>query len=1183
VAATVAFDDHLASESSYTANTVRMSDPTSTRTASAFAPPIPRDAGTRHWGRLHGCAPALALARTAATAETALIVVAASAREAEQLGEEIAFFAAAERDLPVLTFPDWETLPYDAFAPHPDIIATRLTTLARLPDLSRGVLVLNVGTLLQRIAPRAFVDGSSLQLRVGDRLAIDATRRRLDEAGYVAVAQVHEHGEYAVRGSLLDLFPTGGEVPYRIDLFDDEIESIRSFDPQTQRSIEKLEQISLLPAREFPLTEEGINRFRSAYRRRFEGDPSRAVIYADVSRGVPPGGVEYYLPLFFERTASLFDYIPGDAMFAWHEGLESAIEASWAELESRYDQLAHDIERPILTPDELSLQPARVLEVLGGRPGIVIASHELDLELTPAHSANFTSTPPPLLPMDPRAERPARKLIDFVEGLDGRTLVVVETAGRREQLHDSLRDTGLNLKPVEGWSGFLEATEPLCVTVAQLERGLILAETGLALITETQLLGERARRRSRRRAEVDPEAIVRDLTDLREGAPVVHEEYGVGRYLGLTTLEVGSTTNEFLTLEYAGGDKLYVPVHALHLITRYTGASPEAAPLHRLGTDQWARAKAKAAKRIRDVAAELLDIYARRAARKGHAFKVPEREFAVFSSGFPFEETIDQQSAIEAVVGDLRAPQPMDRIVCGDVGFGKTEVAMRAAFVAVQDGQQVAVLVPTTLLAQQHYQTFSDRFADWPIRVEVISRFRTGKQMNSVLKDLAEGKVDIIIGTHRLLQSQVKFNNLGLVIVDEEQRFGVSQKERLRKLRAEVDLLTLTATPIPRTLNMAMGGVRDLSLITTPPEDRLGVKTFITHWNPALIREAFLREIKRGGQLFFVHNSVETIEATAAKLEELVPEATIRIGHGQMRERDLEQVMLDFYHRRFNTLVSTTIIESGIDIPTANTIIIDRADRFGLAQLHQMRGRVGRSHHRAYAYLIAPPREVMTADAVKRLEAIESLEELGAGFALATHDLEIRGAGELLGDEQSGQIQEIGFALYTDLLSRAVEALKRGEVPDLESSGEHGPEIDLHSPALFPEEYMPDVHMRLVMYKRIASTETDAGLDELKVEMIDRFGLLPEPAQLLFELAHLRVRAMPLGIVKIDAGSASGRFEFRANAGVDPARLIALLQSDPRAYRLDGQTTLRFKVEMADVADRVRVIMGLLQQLSGIG
>jgi transcription-repair coupling factor (superfamily II helicase) len=1151
--------------------------------ASVFAPPLPTSNTLVSWGSLHGCAPALALTRAAAAAKQPLVVIADSAREAEQLAAEIRFYARAERDLPVLEFPDWETLPYDAFAPHPDIIATRLSTLARLPRLARGVLVLNVSTMLQRIAPRSFVDGSSLKLAIGDRLAIDDTRRRLDEAGYVAVTQVHEHGEYAVRGALLDLFPTGGEVPYRIDLFDDEIESIRSFDPQTQRSLEKLDGVSLLPAREFPLTEEGINRFRGAFRRRFEGDPNRCVVYADVSRGVPPGGVEYYLPLFFERTASLFDYLPDNCLLAWREDLAGAMEASWRELETRYEQLAHDLERPILTPDELSLQPARVFELIQAHPAIELSGHELDLELNGQQGSNFATRLPPLLPMDPRAERPAGKLLDFIDGLEGRTLLVVETAGRREQLHGSLRDAGLSLRTVDGWGGFLETRDDICITVAQVERGLILPEAGIALVTETQLLGERARRKSRRRAEVDPEAIVRDLTDLREGAPVVHEEYGIGRYIGLTTLEVGGTVNEFLTLEYAGGDKLYVPVHALHLISRYTGASPEAAPLHRLGTDQWSRAKAKAAKRIRDVAAELLDIYARRAARKGHAFKVADREYASFAAGFPFEETLDQQTAIEAVLDDLRAAQSMDRIVCGDVGFGKTEVAMRAAFVAVQDGQQVAVLVPTTLLAQQHYQTFTDRFADWPVRVEVISRFRTGKQMNSVLEALAEGKVDVIIGTHRLLQSQVKFKNLGLVIIDEEQRFGVSQKERLRKLRAEVDLLTLTATPIPRTLNMAMGGVRDLSLITTPPEDRLGVKTFVTRWDPALIREAFLREIKRGGQVFFVHNSVETIEATAAKLEELVPEATLRIGHGQMRERDLEQVMLDFYHRRFNTLVCTTIIESGIDIPTANTIIIDRADRFGLAQLHQMRGRVGRSHHRAYAYLIAPPREVMTADAGKRLEAIESLEDLGAGFALATHDLEIRGAGELLGDEQSGQIQEIGFALYTELLSRAVDALKRGEVPDLESSGDHGPEIDLHFPALMPEEYMPDVTMRLVMYKRIASTDTSEELDELQVEMIDRFGLLPEPGKLLFELAHLRVRALPLGIVKIDAGQAGGRVEFRANAGVDPGRLIGLLQSDPRRYRLDGQTTLRFKADMPTSADRVRVVRELLDQLAGTG
>ncbi|MEM9385801.1 MAG: transcription-repair coupling factor [Pseudomonadota bacterium] len=1148
--------------------------------ASVFAPPVADGDHALAWGALQGSAYALGLTRAAARSDAPLVVIANSARDTEQLAAEIKFFASAESDLPVLQFPEWETLPYDAFAPHPDIIATRLSAMARLPSLQRGVLVLNLATLLQRLAPRSFVDGSSLALAAGDLLDLDAARRRLDEAGYINVAQVHEHGEYAIRGALLDLFPTGAEAPLRIDLFDDEIESIRRFDPTTQRSIDRLDKVSLLPAREFPLTEDGIKQFRSAYRKRFEGDPNRSVIYAEVSRGVPPGGIEYFLPLFFERTASLFDYLPEQVSMAWRDGLEEAINAVWSELESRYDQLAHDIERPILTPDELALQPARVMELLAQHSRVQASPHAIDLELDPRRAVNFATSQPPKLPIDPRAEQPAAKLLDFAATFDGRLLLAAESAGRREQLQDTLRETALaNLKQVSSWGEFLETGDAHCVLIAPLERGLVLSEAGIALISETQLLGERARRRHRRKAEADPESIIRDLTDLREGAPVVHEEYGVGRYLGLTTLQVGSTRNEFLTLQYAGGDKLYVPVHALHLITRYTGASPESAPLHRLGTDQWAKARSRAAKRIRDVAAELLDIYARRAARKGHAFSFSERDTTIFSSGFPFEETPDQLEAIASVINDLRAPQPMDRIVCGDVGFGKTEVAMRAAFVAVQGGKQVAVLVPTTLLAQQHYQTFTDRFADWPVRVEVISRFRSSKQMSTILEGVESGTVDIIVGTHRLLQSSVKFKNLGLAIVDEEQRFGVRQKERLRALRAEVDLLTLTATPIPRTLNMAMGGVRDLSLITTPPEDRLGVKTFVTPWNAPLIREAFLREIKRGGQVFFVHNSVETIEAMAKKLQELVPEASIRIGHGQMRERDLEHVMLDFYHRRFNTLLCTTIIESGIDVPTANTIVIDRADRFGLAQLHQMRGRVGRSHHRAYAYLIAPPREAMTADAVKRLEAIESLEELGAGFALATHDLEIRGAGELLGDEQSGQIQEIGFALYTELLQRAVDALKRGEVPDLEGNSDHGPEIDLHTPALLPEQYMPDVHMRLVLYKRIASMDDESALKDLKVEMIDRFGLLPPPAQLLFEIAHLRVLAAPLGIGKIDAGAASGRIEFRAKANVDPAQLIGLIQSDPHTFRLDGQSILRFKADMADVEDRIEQVRTLLSAL----
>jgi transcription-repair coupling factor (superfamily II helicase) len=1136
------------------------------------------EAGRLRWGQLYGSAPALALVEAARTSRRPVLVVAPGTRSAEQIQAELAFFAGDA--LPVLLFPDWETLPYDVFSPAEDIVSQRLATLYRLARLERGLVVAPVATLLQRLPPRAYVEGGTLLLELGQRLPLGDARRLLDEAGYAFVGEVGAHGEYAVRGALLDVFPMGSSEPYRVELIDDEIETIRTFDPETQRSRAQCDRVELLPGREIPLTESAVRHFRSAYRRRFEGDPKRSQIYRNVSDGIAPGGIEYYLPLFFESTATLFAYLPQTAWIAEMGDARAAAEQGYADIEARHGQLAHDIERPVLAPPEIALTPDELVRELEGRQRLRIESFELAPDADGAAAYDFETSQPPRLALDGQSEEPLHALRAFLDDLDGRALIVAESPGRREMLADTLRASHLHAATVGGWAEFLRGREPIGVTVAPIERGLVLRDAGLALIVEDQLLGERARARVRRRPDRDPEAIIRDLTDLRAGAPVVHEEHGVGRFVGLTTLSAGGATNEFLTLEYAGGDRLYVPVHALQLVTRYTGASPETAPLHKLGSDQWKKARARAAKRIRDVAAELLDLYARRAARQGHRYRVEERELRLFEAGFPFDETPDQRQAIEQVLEDMRTTRPMDRLVCGDVGFGKTEVAMRAAFVAVQDGRQCAVLVPTTLLAQQHYQTFRDRFADWPVRIEVLSRFRTGAESERVLEDLAEGRVDIVIGTHKLIQSGVRFKNLGLVVIDEEHRFGVRDKERLKNLRAEVDVLTLTATPIPRTLNMAMGGMRDLSLITTPPEDRLAVKTFVSDWNPALVREACLRELKRGGQVYFVHNEVETIDAFAATLADLVPEANIRVAHGQMRERDLEHVMLDFYHRRFNVLVCTTIIESGIDVPTANTMLINRADRFGLAQLHQLRGRVGRSHHRAYAYLIAPPREHLTPDAVKRLEAVESLEALGVGFVLATHDLEIRGAGELLGAEQSGQIQEIGFALYTELLQRAVNALRAGHIPDLEAAAQHGPEIDLRVVALIPQDYMPDVHMRLVMYKRIASAEDVEALRALQVEMIDRFGLLPDETKTLFTLTELKLAAARLGVAKIDAGPAGGRIQFRSDAAVDPVSLVRLAQGSPRDYRLDGAGTLRFTLRLEDPEERVHLVGDLLRRMT---
>mgnify|MGYP001095561819 CR=1 FL=1 len=1142
--------------------------------ATPLAPPLPTRADqTLHWHHPGGAALSLAAARVGSDYPGLILLVTPDTQSALRLEAELRFFA--EPDLAILVFPDWETLPYDVFSPHQDIVSQRLTTLSRLPRARRGMLIVPVATLLQRLAPRSYLDGHVLLLTVGEQLDPSAFRRRLEAAGYNHVSQVMEHGEFTVRGSIIDLYPMGAVLPYRIDLFDDEVESIRTFDPESQLSVDKVQFVELLPAREFPLTRQAITRFRNAFRSRFSGDPQRCHLYREISNGMVPGGAEYYLPLFFDTTETLFDYLPEQTLTLSLEGSEAAIHAFHAQLAERHEQRRHDSARPILSPGELFLDPKDASRRLDAYPRIRVRTDG------DGEGVRFGTAPPPEVALHNRAEEPAAALKQFLADFPGRVLIAAESAGRREVLLDTLRRFQLLPRTVENWGAFLADDASLAITVAPLDQGLCLEEPALAVLTEAQLQGERVRQSRRRSAPGrDPETVIRNLTDLSIGAPVVHEDHGVGRYRGLECLAAAGQEAEFVVLEYAEGAKLYVPVASLHLIARYTGASPESAPLHKLGSEQWTRARRKAAERVTDAAAELLDIYARREVRAGRAFAIQEAEYQAFASAFPFEETPDQEIAIEAVVADLRSPKSMDRVVCGDVGFGKTEVAMRAAFVAVQGGAQVGVLVPTTLLAQQHYQNFADRFADWPVRIEVLSRFRSKKEQDTVLAELRAGKVDILIGTHKLLQSSVKFANLGLVIIDEEHRFGVRHKEKLKSLRAEVDVLTLTATPIPRTLNMAMSGLRDLSIITTPPAGRLAVKTFVGEWNKTLVQEAILRELKRGGQVYFLHNEVETIDRTARQVAELVPEARVAVAHGQMRERELEQVMLDFYHQRCNVLVCSTIIESGIDVPTANTIIIDRADKLGLAQLHQLRGRVGRSHHRAYAYLITPNRKSMTPDAIKRLEAIESLEDLGAGFMLANHDLEIRGAGELLGEEQSGQIHEIGFSLYMELLERAVEALKAGKTPELERPLDHGPEIDLQAPALIPDDYLPDVHSRLILYKRIASADSDAALRELQVEMIDRFGLLPEPVRNLFRVTALKLRATPVGVKKIEAGPRGGRIVFGPEPRVDTAKLIQMIQREPRSYKLDGQDRLRFSAELADPEARVRTVTALLDTIA---
>ena len=1137
-------------------------------------PPLPTTPKQRRfWTPPHGSARALLVAEAAQSHQGLLVVVTRDTQRAHALEDELRLFAGT---LPVLHFPDWETLPYDVFSPHPEIVSQRVATLYQLPSVKRGVLVVSAATLMQRIAPRTHITGSGLMLRKGQKLDLAIEQRRLEASGYRHVPQVAEPGDFAVRGALIDIFPMGASEPYRIELFDDEVESIRSFDPETQRSQQQVEKVELLPAREFPVTDDAAKAFRSRLRERFPIDVRRCPIYQDMKEGVTPGGIEYYLPLFFEDTATLFDYLADDALFVLGEATSEAAEQFWVQTAERYDQRAHDIERPVLPPAELYLSPDQLREQLNKRlrVEVVESGHE--------HATSSGTQPAPELPLNCKGEEPGTSLRHFIDNYPGRVLIAADSAGRREALLEQVAVVGLRPQNVDSWHAFLNNdSAKLAITIAPMEQGFALSKPALTVLTERELFGERVRteRKRRRGAARDPESVIRDLTELSIGSPIVHVDHGVGRYQGLISMELGGMEGEFLTIEYAKGDKLYVPVAQLGLVSRYSGTAPELAPLHSLGGDAWERARKKAAEKVRDVAAELLAIYAQREARGGESIPIDRQLIEEFGSTFPFEETPDQQQAIDAVLGDLAAPRAMDRVICGDVGFGKTEVALRAAFAAATAGKQVAVLVPTTLLAQQHYRNFADRFADWPVKVDVLSRFRSTKDVNEALKRLADGQIDVIVGTHKLLQPDIKFKQLGLVIVDEEQRFGVRQKEQLKKLRAEVDLLTMTATPIPRTLNMAMSGLRDLSLIATPPAHRMAVRTFISAWEPALIREAFQRELQRGGQIYFLHNEVDSIERTAREIQELIPDARIGIAHGQMPERELEQVMADFHRQRFNVLVCTTIIETGIDIPTANTIIINRADRFGLAQLHQLRGRVGRSHHRAYAYLIVPDRKAITADAEKRLEALASLEELGAGFTLATHDLEIRGAGELLGDEQSGQIQEIGFGLYTELLERAVRALKSGKVPDFDLTSEHETEVELHLPALIPDDYLPDVHTRLTLYKRIASARDHHALRELQVEMIDRFGLLPDAVKQLFAIASLKLMATPLGIRKLDFGANGGRVTFRDKPDVDPMAIIRLIQSQPRVYKLDGQDKLKVNLELPGATERIRAAEDILGRL----
>ncbi|MBA0182827.1 transcription-repair coupling factor [Pectobacterium versatile] len=1135
---------------------------------------LPPKAGEqRLLGQLTGAACAVECAEIIERHAGLVVLIAPDMQNALRLRDEIQQFT----DQHVTTLPDWETLPYDSFSPHQEIISTRLSTLYQLPNMTRGVLILPVNTLMQRVCPHSFLHGYALVLKKGQRLSRDKLRSQLEQAGYRSVDQVMEHGEYATRGALLDLFPMGSEEPYRIDFFDDEIDSLRLFDVDTQRTLNEVPHINLLPAHEFPTDKTAIELFRSQWREQFEVRRDAEHIYQQVSKGVWPAGIEYWQPLFFsEPLPSLFSYFPNNTLLVNTGNLEQSAERFWQDIQQRFESRRVDPMRPLLPSDSLWLRVDGLFTELKAWPRVQLKTDTLPEK---AANVNLAYLPLPELAIQHQQKSPLDVLRRFIEQFDGQVIFSVESEGRRETLQELLARIKLNPTLINTLEQAQERGTYLIIGAS--EHGFIDTLRQRALICESDLLGERvSRRRQDSRRTINTDTLIRNLAELRPGQPVVHLEHGVGRYAGLTTLEAGGIKAEYLILTYAGEDKLYVPVSSLHLISRYAGGADENAPLHKLGGDAWSRARQKAAERVRDVAAELLDIYAQRAAKSGFAFKHDKTQYQLFCESFPFETTPDQAQAINAVLSDMCQPLAMDRLVCGDVGFGKTEVAMRAAFLAVENHKQVAVLVPTTLLAQQHFDNFRDRFANWPVKIEMISRFRSAREQTQVLKETQEGKVDILIGTHKLLQSDVHWRDLGLLIVDEEHRFGVRHKERIKAMRADVDILTLTATPIPRTLNMAMSGMRDLSIIATPPARRLAVKTFVREYDNLVVREAILREILRGGQVYYLYNDVENIEKATQRLAELVPEARIAIGHGQMRERELERVMSDFHHQRFNVLVCTTIIETGIDIPSANTIIIERADHFGLAQLHQLRGRVGRSHHQAYAYLLTPNPKAMSTDAQKRLEAIASLEDLGAGFALATHDLEIRGAGELLGDDQSGQMTSVGFSLYMELLESAVDALKAGREPSLEDLINSQTDVELRLPALLPDDFIPDVNTRLSLYKRIASAKTPAELDELKVELIDRFGLLPDASRYLLQIAALRQQAQALGIRRIEGNEKGGFIEFSEQNRVDPSHLIGLLQRDPGTYRLDGPTRLKFMKDLSDRPQRIEFIGSLLGNMA---
>ncbi|GEM80521.1 transcription-repair coupling factor [Vibrio superstes] len=1142
---------------------------------SLFALPIASTAGDRkQLGNLQGASLAIAVAQLNKQHQGPTLLIVSDPQTALKLQMELEQFSS----VPVSLFPDWETLPYDSFSPHQDIISDRISTLYQLPTLDQGIIIVPISTLLQRQSPREFLLQHTLMVKAGDLFSLEKLRMQLEKSGYRNVDQVFGPGEYASRGSILDLFPMGSSDPYRVDFFDDEIDTIRTFDPENQRSIADIDEIRLLPAHEFPTNEEAIEDFRIRWRQKFDARREPESVYMQVSKGTWPAGIEYWQPLFFENTETLFDYLPQNTLLLSVGEIEPAIDTFLTDVDYRFDQRRVDPLRPLLEPTELWMKKDELFASIKQWPQVKLNKESTD---TKAGRFNLDIEVLPALAAAPQTKEPMSALRQFSEGYTGKIVFSVESEGRREALLELLSPVKIAPKAVSSLEEALAGNDKFTLVLGASEHGFIHEDPDFALICESDLLGDRViQRRKKDKRAVNSDTVIRHLAELKPGQPVVHLDHGIGRYIGLQTLEAGGIKTEYVTLEYLNESKLYVPVSSLNLISRYSGGAEDTAPLHKLGSESWGKARRKAAERVRDVAAELLDVYAKRELKPGYKFQLDREQYAQFKAGFPFEETDDQAQAINAVLSDMCQAKAMDRLVCGDVGFGKTEVAMRAAFVSTDNAKQVAVLVPTTLLAQQHFENFRDRFANLPVRVEVLSRFKSAKEQKQILADVAEGKVDIIVGTHKLLQDDIKFADLGLLIVDEEHRFGVRQKEKMKAMRADVDILTLTATPIPRTLNMAMSGMRDLSIIATPPARRLAIKTFVRQSDDAIVREAVLREIMRGGQVYFLHNQVDTIHKVAEDLAKLIPEARITTAHGQMRERELESVMNDFYHQRFNLLVCTTIIETGIDVPTANTIIMNRADNLGLAQLHQLRGRVGRSHHQAYAYLLTPHPKAVTKDAAKRLEAIASLEDLGAGFTLATHDLEIRGAGELLGDEQSGQIHSIGFTLYMEMLEQAVEALKEGKEPSLDDLLREQTEVELRLPALLPDDYIPDINTRLSLYKRIASVANDNQLTEMKVELIDRFGPLPDATKNLLQVSEIKLAAAAIKVDKVEAHEKGGYIEFYPDADINPMYLVKLLQSQPNKFAMDGPTKIKFMQSLVDRRDRLSYVKQLIEDFA---